>query len=399
MKNCKNELKVLTFFVVFSLFLSMFGLARNVAAKDDPATSSNGAASQEELAQILAPIALYPDSLLAQMFMAATYPLEVVEADRFVKKNGSLKEDALDKALKDKKWDVSVKSICHFPSVLASMSDNLDATKRLGDYFLENQKAVMDMVQTLRAKAKKGGNLKTTEEQKVVVEKEIIIIESANPEVVYVPAYSCTYVYGPWWYPHYPPYVWYPPPPRYGFSTGIIIGIGIGSWCRPNWGRGNIDIDINRTTNFNNNVKIGGGKGNKSWKHNSKHRQGVAYNNKSTRKKFGQSDRAAKKRDLGRGRASKGLDRKTRNSIKKQDLNRNVRRTDNRKQDRKISKRASRPSAKAKQNRFKSQRSSAFSSSGSSGRRSSKMSRRGNTSRNTSRNRGGSGRSRGGRRR
>ena len=272
--------------------------------------SKDGAASEEELAQILAPIALYPDTLLAQVFMAATYPLEIVEAARFVKEKPSLKEDKLDTALKEQTWDVSVKSLCHFPTVIASLSDNLDATKKLGDYVLDDQKAVMDMVQTLRAKAQEEGNLKTTEEQKVVVEKEIIIIESANPEVIYVPSYSCTYVYGPWWYPHYPPYVWYPPPPRYGFTAGVIVGIGIGGWCRPNWRRGDIDININRTTNFNKNVN-GRGKGNSSWKHNPKHRQGVAYNNKKTRKNYGQSDRAAKQKDLGRGRTSKGLDRST----------------------------------------------------------------------------------------
>jgi hypothetical protein len=386
MRNCKNYLQALMLFVVFSILLSTFVMARSASAAEAPApssdkTASSGeSASQEELAQILAPIALYPDTLLAQMFMAATYPLEIVEAARFVKEKPSLKEDALDKALKEKEWDVSVKSLCHFPTVLASLSENLDATKRLGDYFLDNQKAVMDMVQTLRAKAKEEGSLETTKEQKVVVEKEIIVIESANPEVIYVPSYSCTYVYGPWWYPAYPPYVWYPPPPRYGFGVGVVIGIGIGSWCQPNWRRGDIDIDIDRTNNFNKNVdRDRQGKGNRqSWKHNPRHRQGVAYNNKATRGKFGQSDRAAKKGDLGRGRASQGLDSKTRDSIKKQGLKSNVRQ----------------PSSK----RSQKQGSSAFKSSGS-GQRSSQMSQRGSASRSSSFNRGGGGHRGGGGRR
>ena len=125
------------------------------------------------------------------------------------------------------------------------MSEHLDATKRLGDYFLDDQKAVMDMVQTLRAKAKEEGNLETTKEQKVVENEEnIIVIESSDPEFVYVPSYSSTYVYGPWWYPHYPPYAWYPPHPGYGFGVGVAIGIGVGRWCSPNWGRGDIDILI-----------------------------------------------------------------------------------------------------------------------------------------------------------
>ena len=377
MRNCKNYLQALMLFVVFSLLLSALVMARSATAAEAPApssdkTASSGeSASQEELAQILAPIALYPDTLLAQMFMAATYPLEIVEAARFSKEKPSLKEDALDKALKEKEWDVSVKSLCHFPTVLASLSENLDATKRLGDYFLDNQKAVMDMVQTLRAKAKEEGHLKTTKEQKVVEEENIIVIESANPEVVYVPSYSSTYVYGSWWYPHYPPYAWYPHYPGYGFGVGIAIGIGVGSWCSPNWGRGDIDIDIDRTNNFNKNVdRDRQGKGNRqSWKHNPRHRQGVAYNNKATREKFGQSDRAAKKKDLGRGRASQGLDSKTRDSIKKQGLKSNVRQ----------------PSSK----RSKKQGSSAFKSSGS-GRRTSQMSQRGSASRSF--NRGGGGR-------
>ncbi len=411
MRKCKNYLQILTLFVAFSFLLSTLVMVRNASAAEAPAPSSESSvssgesASQEELAQILAPIALYPDTLLAQMFMAATYPLEIVEAARFVKENSSLKEDALDKVLKEKEWDVSVKSLCYFPTVLASMSDNLDATKRLGDYFLDDQKAVMDMVQTLRAKAQEEGNLKTTEEQKVVVEEKIIIIESVNPEVVYVPSYSCTYVYGSWWYPRYPPYVWYPPPPRYGFGVGVVVGIGIGGWCRPNWRRGDIDININRTNNINKNVNIGGGGKGQSWKHNPKHRQGVAYNNKTARKNFGQSNRAAKQRDLSRGRSGQGLDRKTRDSVKQQSLKNNVSRPAKQKQNRSANQRVSRPSTTNKRDlsgrqpssakRSQPQRSNAFKSSGS-GQRASQMSQRGGASRSRSFNRSGGGGHRGG---
>ena len=417
MRNCKNHLQVLLFFVVFSLLLSTSVIVRNASAGQDGQESAQSsdsavskpesAASQEELTQILAPIALYPDSLLAQMFMAATYPLEIVEAARFVKQDPSLKEDALDEALKEKNWDVSVKSLCHFPTVVASMNDNLEATKRLGDYFLDDQKAVMDMVQTLRAKAKAEGNLETTEEQKVIIEEKIIIIESANPEVVYVPYYNSTIVYGSWWYPAYPPYLWYPPPPRYGFAAGVIIGAAAVGWCHPNWRRGDIDVDINRTANFNKNVNINHrDKGNrKSWKHNPQHRQGVAYNNRDTRKRFGQSDRAAKKKDIGRGHASQGLDRKTRDSIKKQGVNSNNRQQINRKQEPGFNQKASRSADTTKRdlsgsqrsvNRSRPQQSNAFKSSDS-GRRTSQMSQRGSASRNVSRG-GGGGRG-GGRRR
>ncbi|MCK5679785.1 DUF3300 domain-containing protein [bacterium] len=414
MKQCRKYLRLLTCFVVFSFLLSTMIVVKNAVAAEtsvpgsEKTVSSGGSASEEELAQILAPIALYPDTLLAQMFMAATYPLEIVEATRFIKAKPSLKEDALDKALKEKKWDVSVKSLCHFPTVLASLNENLDATKNLGDYFLDDQKAVMAMVQTLRSKANEEGNLKTTEEQKVVVEEKIIIIESVNPKVVYVPSYSCTYVYGPWWYPHYPPYVWYPPPPRYGFGVGVAIGIGIGGWCRPNWRHGDIDVNINRTTNFNKNVNVGGGKGNRqSWKHNPKHRQGVSYNNKGSRQKFGQSNRAAKQRDISRGRSGQGLDRKTRDSINKQGLKSNNRQSNNRSSSQRALKpgKSKRPDSSARHSSARrpqsSQRSSAFKSSGS-GHRTSKVSRRGSASRSHSFNRGGGGgghRGGGGRRR
>ena len=391
MRKSKNYLQILTFFVAFNFLLSTLVIAPCTLAAEAPAPSSDktassgGSAIPEELAQILAPIALYPDTLLAQMFMAATYPLEIVEAARFVKENSSIKDDALDKALKEKEWDVSVKSLCHFPTVLASLSQNLDATKRLGDYFLDDQKAVMDMVQTLRAKAREEGKLETTKEQKVVEEEKIIIIESTNPEVVYVPSYSCTYVYGSWWYPHYPPYAWYQPYPGYGFGVGIAIGIGIGRWCSPNWGRGDIDINIDRTNNFNKNVdRDRQGKGDRqSWKHDSKHRKGVSYNNKNTREKFGQSDRAAKKKNLDRGRTSQGLDKKSRDSIKKQGLKTNNLKTSSQRSQRKNS--------------------SAFKSSGS-GNRANKMSQRGNFSRSSGlgggggMSRGGGGRSGGGRR-
>ena len=166
---------------------------------------------QEELDQMIAPIALYPDSLLTQILMASTYPLEVVQADRWAKQNKDMKGDALAKALEAQPWDPSVKSLVNFPQVLAMMSEKLDWTQKLGDAFLAQQKDVMGTVQKLRAKAQAAGNLKTTKEQVVKVEKEVIIIEPANPQVVYVPTYNPTVVYGAWPYPAYPPTPYYPP--------------------------------------------------------------------------------------------------------------------------------------------------------------------------------------------
>ena len=151
---------------------------------------------QEELDQLLAPIALYPDDLLTQILMASTYPLEVVQAERWAKQNKSLKGDALKAALEKQPWDASVKALVPFPDVLTMMSEKLEWTQKLGDAFLAQQKDVMDTVQKLRRKAAEAGNLKSSKEQEVKKEGDIIIVQAANPQVVYVPAYNPTVVYG-----------------------------------------------------------------------------------------------------------------------------------------------------------------------------------------------------------
>ena len=179
MKIRKPFAKILAVFLTFLLLVPQVVVAQS-ESKEKPF-------KQEELDQLLAPIALYPDSLLAQIFMAATYPLEVVQAGKWTKANQNLKGDALAAALEKQDWDPSVKSLVNFPQVLDMMNEKLDWTQKLGDTFLAQQKEVMDTVQKLRAKAEAQGNLKTTDQQNVVVEKETqtIIIESANPQVVY----------------------------------------------------------------------------------------------------------------------------------------------------------------------------------------------------------------------
>ncbi len=213
---------------------------------------------QEELDQMLAPIALYPDSLLVQVLMATTYPIEIVQADRFAKKNKDLKGDKLLEAAKNEDWDPTVKSLLQFPEVLAMMSDKLDWTTKMGDAFLAQQKDVMDSVQRLRKKAQESGNLKTTQQQIVIVEKETVIIQPANPQVIYVPSYSPTVVYGTWAYPAYPPYPYYPPgygmaAATFGFMAGVAVGSSGCCWGNANWGHGDVDIDINNSNNFTKN--------------------------------------------------------------------------------------------------------------------------------------------------
>ena len=282
---------------------------------------------QEELDQMLAPIALYPDSLLTQVLMAATYPLQIVQADRFAKNNKDLKGQKLLEAAKNEDWDPTVKSLLEFPEVLAMMSEKLDWTTKLGDAFLAQQKDVLDSVQRLRRKAQESGNLKTTKEQTVVVEKETIIIQPSNPEVIYVPTYNPTVVYGAWAYPAYPPYPYYPPGYVAGVATlSFFAGVAVGSsgccWGSSNWGHGDVDVDVNRQNSFTQNnynkerasqykqqIKDRGQQGNRQkWQHNAENRKGVAYRDKATAQKFnrGGSAETARSREAFRGRADQG---------------------------------------------------------------------------------------------
>ena len=225
----------------------------------------------QELDSLLAPIALYPDGLLSQVLMASTYPLEVVQAARWSKANPGLSgDDAVKKAGKES-WDVSVISLVAFPNVLAMMNEKIDWTQKIGDAFLGQQRDVMDSIQRLRQLAQNAGNLESNQQQVVRTEAQSIIIEPARPETIYVPAYNPTVVYGAWPYPAYPPYyypgvaAWYP---GAGLAYGLAWGVGIaaagaifGSW---NWGRGDVDINVNRATNisnsFNRNSVAAGGK-------------------------------------------------------------------------------------------------------------------------------------------
>jgi uncharacterized membrane protein YgcG len=280
--------------------------------------------SDEQLSQMLAPIALYPDELLSQILMASTYPLEVVQASRWAKQNKNLTGDALAKALEAQSWDPSVKSLINFPSVLEMMNEKLDWTETLGDAFLAQQKDVMGTVQKLRAKAEAAGNLKTTQEQKVIVEKETqtIIIQPASPQVVYVPAYNPLVVFGPWWYPAYPPYPYYPAgyvvgAAAFSFAAGVAVGAAWGyAWGGCNWHGGNVDVNINRNANINRNINRNqyanqwGGKGQGgqgSWQHNPQHRQGVAYRDQGTSQRYGQSQaRTMENKQAARGYGDRG---------------------------------------------------------------------------------------------
>jgi len=218
--------------------------------------------SKEELAQMLAPIALYPDTLLSQILIAASYPFEVAEADRFLASNPNLSGEYLEQALLTKDWDVSVLSLCYYPKIIGMMSENLTWTATLGDAFVYQQQELMDMIQELRTRAAAQGNLTSTNEQRVIVEERIIRIEPAYYNYVYVPVYDPFVVYGSWWYPAYMPFrIFYPgvvySSARIVFSPRLFIGFGVVGWSLFDWHARNVVIvNIDRTKRYNRNYHV-----------------------------------------------------------------------------------------------------------------------------------------------
>src|SRR5215472_14092339 len=240
----------------------------------------------EELDQLVAPIALYPDPLLAEVLMASAYPLDIVQAERWLQSHKNLKGDQLKAALAKEDWDDSVKSLAATPEVLAMMSEKLDWTEKLGDAVVAQQPDGMDAIQRLRAKAEANDKLKSTTQQTVtsseVQGRRVIAIAPTDPDTVYVPYYDPAVVYGSWPYPDYPPYYW-PPPPYIGYgllAAGLAFGTGwaLGNWWSGgywggniNWSGGGNNINITPPGNRPAHPIVGGG-GNR-WQPRVDHRQ------------------------------------------------------------------------------------------------------------------------------
>ena len=262
----------------------------------------------DQLDSLVAPIALYPDPLLSQVLVASTYPLEIIQLEQWLEKNKNLKDQALTDAVQKQDWDPSIQAMAVLPDVAKRLADDIKWTTDLGNAFLAQQSDVMDAVQRMRMKAKDAGNLKSTEQQKVetkVVEsKTVVVIEQANPQVVYVPSYNPIVVYGPPVYP-YPP-IYYPPPSYYAAGVAVAFGVGIaigaayhGGWgygC--GWGSSNVNINVNNNyvshynkTNVNNvnrnNINTANRSGSNTWQHNPQHRGGAPYSNKATANQYG----------------------------------------------------------------------------------------------------------------
>ena len=203
---------------------------------DAPQVPQSAQQTPEELQRLVAPIALYPDSLVAQILAASTFPVQIVEADRWVQDHSDLKGDALAQAVDQQPWDPSIKALAAFPTVLGNMDKNLSWASSLGDAYYNQEQDVMDAIQVMRQRARDAGNLKSTEQQTVTTEESTIVIEPASPEIVYVPAYDPWLVYGgpvvvwPGWYEY--PGIWYGGGPFLYFG----VGFGIGFYGGYGWG-------------------------------------------------------------------------------------------------------------------------------------------------------------------
>ena len=282
----------------------------------------------EELDQMLAPLALYPDALLAQVLMASTYPGDVADAVAWSTANPKSEGDAAVRQVADQPWDPSVQSLVAFPAVLVTLGQDPAWVQRVGDAFLAQPDGVMDSIQRLRRKAKDAGHLQSNEQQKVTEQpaappaepvsasstavvqpaaEQNIIIESADPQVVYVPSYNPNVVYGTWPNPSYPP-AYYPPPPGYYFggalATGLAFAAGVtivdSIWGDCDWDNDDLDIDVDRYNNINSNRQINANQNN--WQHNAINRDGVPYRDRANREQYQSRLSGATEREALRGR-------------------------------------------------------------------------------------------------
>ncbi|RYY76523.1 MAG: DUF3300 domain-containing protein [Gammaproteobacteria bacterium] len=281
-----------TLLFVLLAIVPLWSTSPSTFAADD----ESGDFSQAELDQMLAPIALYPDALLSQVLIASTYPLEVVQADRWVRTNKDLKTDDALKFAENKDWDPSVKALVAFPDVLQRMSENIDWTQRLGDAFLGDEDEVMDAVQRLRKRAYASGNLEKAQHISVEQDNDNIVIEPAQERVVYVPVYDTRVVYGNWWWPEYPPVYWhYPSSYTYvsGFYWGSSIYVGPTYFYSSCHWRDRRVVVIDRHTHYSGNPRFYTGRsivrheGARAWRHDPVHRHGVGYYNNNLRETYG----------------------------------------------------------------------------------------------------------------
>ena len=294
--NFKKVKKVSCLSVIFGGLLSM---SHVTAAEHQDSQSLAGDSvavaeqqfSQAELEQVLAPIALYPDTLLTHILIAATYPIEVIDADRFIEQNKHKSAQELAEKAEDKQWDPSVKALLAFPTILANLSKDLAWMRKLGDAFLQDESLVLASIQSLRHKADEAGNLTQMDNVEIVREKRTIIIEPAQAEVVYVPYYDTRVVYGNWHWSHYPPVYWHRPAHYayyhgpYYWHSGVHIAFDF-FFSAFHWNNHHIVRYHHKKRYHHSNRRIATSHHAKRWHHEPSHRQGVAYHSNKVKHRF-----------------------------------------------------------------------------------------------------------------
>ena len=295
-------MKMITKLIFTMLLLAVASLGLSSASFAQQQSATTESISQAELEQILAPIALYPDTVLSHILIAATYPLEVVQAERWTSKNPDLQGSEAVEAVNDMDWDPSVRALVAFPQILQRLSEDLDWTQQLGDAFLQDEQQVLASVQTLRQLAYDTGSLAEMDKVTVTHDEGSIVIEPREREVVYVPYYDTRVVYGPWHWSHYPPVYWdYPYRHHYAgrrhgsFYWGPRIDISFGHhFSSFHWSNHHIvriPYQHYRPRNHYNHRQIVKHDRAAPWSHNPRHRRGVAYRNTETNNRFQRDQR------------------------------------------------------------------------------------------------------------
>ncbi|MFT5636424.1 MAG: hypothetical protein ACI89T_001889 [Cognaticolwellia sp.] len=299
----RRSLNYLVLSLTSALVFSTSGLAADNTSSGPYGTNGNATLTEQanntsnytdaELEQMLAPIALYPDALLTHILIATTYPIEVVDAERWINKNSQLSVQALADAAEHKDWDASVKALLPFSNVLKKLSDDLHWMRYLGDAFLQDEAKVLASVQVLRQQADQAGNLQNMNNVKVVRETKTIIIESRQPDIIYVPYYDTRVVYGDWRWSHYPPIFWHHPvqyashhgPYYWHNPVHLTVGLFFGA---VHWSNRHVVVHHHKSRYYkhHSNKKVSSSHQAQRWEHNPNHRKGVAYRTSNIQKKY-----------------------------------------------------------------------------------------------------------------
>ncbi|GAB2680869.1 DUF3300 domain-containing protein [Aliiglaciecola aliphaticivorans] len=282
---------------------------------DEAAQQSTYLLDQAELDQMLAPVALYPDTVLSHVLVASTYPLEVVQAARWREKNQSLSEEEVMEAIAEEDWDPSVKALVPFHQLLQQITEDLNWLQDLGDAFLINEEQVLASVQNLRHKAYEQGSLENNEYIEVVEEEENIVIQPASTEIVYVPYYDTRIVYGTWWWHEYPPIFWHRPAHYYRhaglyWSPRVFVRHNL-FWGGFNWRSRYIVVNNHphRYGRRDDGVRRVTSSEYQRWQHNPTHRRGVRYDAHTPKVVYRQQNRNDNKRVISTGGKTRVLDK------------------------------------------------------------------------------------------